>query len=262
MISEISEFQRVRTLAEGFENFLVDEVSSVAPWLAPIPSAYLVARATIVYLAWGQLLAVVAALIIESLGLSTASTALALRNYNNSRRKADEPAPFGLAACLFVCYLVITVGFTGIFELDPALAKLAPPLFPLLALMGSVNLALRADHKRRLQMIADERVERKAKRHAGRQPSVKQANEPVSGNLSNNDESDAFVDRMQTGRKAKVDSRILQMLDILKLHPGMSKTDIARSIDVSRKTVYSYLDDLEKAGRVRNNGHGLEVLDG
>ena len=87
------------------ESRLVDLVAQIAPWAAPIPTAYLVGRATVLHLAWPVEVGIVAAVIIESLGLATTSTALALREYNASKRQADPAAPFPLAAGLVLEHL-------------------------------------------------------------------------------------------------------------------------------------------------------------
>jgi len=39
-------------------------------------------------------------------------------------------------------------------------------------------------------------------------------------------------------------------------------TDAARTLKMSRQTIYTYLDRLEDDGRIRRNGHGVEVLEG
>ncbi|NVN93566.1 MAG: HTH domain-containing protein, partial [Desulfuromonadales bacterium] len=35
----------------------------------------------------------------------------------------------------------------------------------------------------------------------------------------------------------------------------------AKKLNVSRTTVYNYLDQLEDKGRIRRNGNGIEVLE-
>jgi hypothetical protein len=50
-------------------------VAKLSPWLAPFPSAYFVARSAIMHLALPLSVAVVVALIIETLGLATVHTA-------------------------------------------------------------------------------------------------------------------------------------------------------------------------------------------
>lgn len=58
------------------ERTAVGLVTRLIPWLAPIPSAFLVGRATIQYLEYPIGIGIIAAVIIEALGLAATSTAL------------------------------------------------------------------------------------------------------------------------------------------------------------------------------------------
>ena len=50
------------------------------------------------------------------------------------------------------------------------------------------------------------------------------------------------------------------MLGIFRTDPNAEITGVARQVGVGRQTVYNYLEELEKAGRVHVNGNGVEVL--
>ena len=154
----------VRRVALRVEGAATDALAALGPWLAPIPSAVLVARASQEHLQWSPTLGLVSGAIIEILGLTTASTALTLWSYNESKRKTDPTAPFPLAAALIGCYFISTVGLTVLLDIAPALARYAPALFPTLALVGTVNLALRAQHGRRMAALAQEKSERQTQR--------------------------------------------------------------------------------------------------
>jgi len=64
-------------------------VAKIAPWLAPFPSAYFVARSAIVHLNLPLPVAMVVAAIIETLGLATVHTALWAYDWNSHKRKSD-----------------------------------------------------------------------------------------------------------------------------------------------------------------------------
>jgi hypothetical protein len=248
-----------------------DFIAGIVPWLAPIPSAVLVANATMTHLGWSQPVAIVAGLIIEGLGLTSTSTALTLWDWN-ARRPANEPkAPFWLAALMVGVYLVSTIGLTVVLDLDTALVHIAPAVFPILALVGTINIALRQQHKNRLERIAlaerqariDAEItknERKAEREAKRQASVKQSaqqsvNQPAQQPLLGIDQT-----RLQAGRASKKAANIDMMLDIFKTDAHAQITDVARQLSIGRQTVYNYLEELETSGRVHVNGNGVEVL--
>lgn len=147
------------------ETRAIDLITALIPWLAPAPSAYLVYRASIHWLEWPEFVAFIAAAIIEGLGITTVYMALALWSFNQDKRKSDNPAPTWLAVMLAACYLTSTIGLTVVLDIAPDLSRYAPAIFPLLALVGAVNLALRSDHQRRLADIATDKAERYAARH-------------------------------------------------------------------------------------------------
>ena len=69
------------------------------------------------------------------------------------------------------------------------------------------------------------------------------------------------LNRLQAGRKAKLDNRLARLLDTFRVNPTLGISDAARTLDVSRQTIYSYMDQLEHSGKIRRNGHGVEVLE-
>lgn len=244
--------ENLRDFVQNLEAMATDALATLGPWLAPISSAALVARASVAHLGWSDLLGLVAGAIIEILGLTATSTALTLWGYNEGRRKSDPVAPFPLAVALVGFYYVSTLGLTVVLDVLPDLARFAPAIFPTLALVGTVNLALRAQHKRRLATIESVKAERKAQRQSKR----REARQRASGDASNNGRMDA----LQTARLTKKAQRLDALLDVYRDNPDIGPTDAGRLIGVSRQTVYTYQSELEQAGRLRRNGQGVEVL--
>lgn len=244
----------------GMETTLTDLIAGLAPWLTPVPTAYLVGRATITYLRWPLPIAIVAAVIIEALGLAAVNTALTLREYNASKRKTDPAAPFALAAALVGVYLTVAILLTVALDIATDLARFAPAVFPLLSLAGVTVLALRSDQRRRLEAVASDRAERQAERQAARQAARQERAAQTSSNASNNAVLDGLQDRLQAGRKAKLDARLDALLNAYLDNPHLTPTEAGRLLGVSRQTVYTYLGTLEAAGRIKRNGNGVEIL--
>jgi hypothetical protein len=71
-----------------------------------------------------------------------------------------------LAALLVAVYLAVAVGLTVALDILPVLAVYSPAVFPLLSLCGVTTLAIRGDHKRRLEAIQDDKARRRASRKA------------------------------------------------------------------------------------------------
>lgn len=250
---------------DNFENGAIDLVAKIAPWCAPIPTAYLVGRATVNHLEWPVPIGILAAAVIESLGLVTCATALDLYQFNQNRRKNDPPAPFLLAVFLIVIYFLVAVLLTVVLDTQPSWSVIAPAIFPFLSLAGVTVITLRKDYQKRIQQIANEKAERKAERqmnHGFQRQDLRGLFEPsMSSDMSNNGRIDMNLNRLQAGRKAKLDNRLARLLDAFRVNPTLGISDAARTLDVSRQTIYSYMDQLEHSGKIRRNGHGVEVLE-
>lgn len=230
-------------MTNNLEGRLTDLIAGFAPWLCPIPTAWLIGKAAFELLNWPLAVAICAALIVESLGLASVNTALTLRNYNQAKRKTDPGAPFPLAALVVGVYLAVAVLLTVALDIFPSLATFAPAIFPALSLAGVLVLTLRSDHRRRLESIAQERAAKRAERQEARKvTTVKRKGETV-----------------KAGRQVST-VKIDGLLDIYKGDPLTTPTQAARALDLSRQTIYTYLEKLEESGRIRKNGHGVEVI--
>ena len=245
---------------DQLENVAVDLVAKLAPWCAPLPTAYLVGRATVTHLHWPAWVGLVAAVIVESLGLATTATALVLRDYNASKRKSDPQAPYTLALALVSVYFVVATGLTVILDIVPGLAVYAPAIFPTLSLTGVTVLALRSDHKRRLADIESVKMERKEARQGRRQNRRRVGDVGPSKSASSYGSFGANLDALHAARLSKRDARIDALLTFLASNPDAGPTGAGAAIGVSRQTVYNYTAELEGAGRLRKNGNGWEVL--
>jgi len=263
-------FDRLRNAADRIEASAADVLAKAAPWAAPLPTAYLVGRATMVHLAWPEPVAVIAAITIESLGLATTATALELREYNASKRKSDPRAPFALAVVLVAVYFIVAVGLTVVLDILPALATYAPGVFPVLSLCGVTVLALRSDHRRRVAAVAAERAERRARRSGARsgvrssERSDKRSDgrselytpeRPAAYSLDN-------LDAANAARRVRREEAIDGLLDAYRDNPHLSYAAAGRLVGRSKSWTAQALADLERGGRVRRNGNGVEVLDG
>lgn len=69
------------------------------------------------------------------------------------------------------------------------------------------------------------------------------------------------LDKANQKRKLSKQQAIDATLQILSDNPGAKPVDIAAQIGKSRQTVYDYLKELEQAGIVQRNGHGVHVLE-
>lgn len=253
----------------SFEARLTDRIAGLAPWLAPIPTAYLVGRAALGALGWPLPVAICAAAIVESLGLAATNTALTLWQYNQARRQSDPAAPFGLAAALVGVYVGVAVLLTVALDIAPDLAHYAPAIWPGLSLTGVTLLGLRADHARRLAAIDANRQERKAERNARRQAAQTAAQDThaqgphigqalgAHGQTHKPPASGRAVGNLAAQRRR--DDLLAALLDAYEQAPYLGASEAARALGVHRNSIYNYTQELTAAGKLHKNGNGWEV---
>jgi hypothetical protein len=246
----------------NLEKNAVKAVAKVSPWLAPFPSAYFVARSAILHLGLPLPVSIVVATIIETLGLATVHSALWAYDWNAHKRKTDPSAPVALAVVLGAVYVLATLGLVVFLEIWPVLAIYAPAIFPALAVVGALNLAMISRQEQREEAVKEEKSARRAARQASRGSVRPPADREVLSQLSNNRGLDGRIDMLQAGRRAKRAARMDALLAFYRDHPDAGPTEAARAVGVSRQTVYTYLAELETAGRIARNGNGIEVLEG
>src|SRR5512139_3527543 len=123
-------------MMKAFERRVADVVGGFGPWLAPVPSAALVFWAMQAHFVWATpFVALCGAAVIEVLGFSAINTALMLHEWNGRRPAGEKAAPFWLAAVIVGVYLAGTIGLTVVLDLEAGLARIAPALFPIMALV-------------------------------------------------------------------------------------------------------------------------------
>jgi len=168
------------------ETIMTELAASIGPWLAPLPSAFFVYRSGMLHLGMTQAIALVAAAVIELLGLASTSITLTLYEYNQTKRKSDPVAPTWLAFGLVMVYFVTTILLAVVLDAIPSLAQFAPAIFPLLSLAGVGVLALRIDQRRRLDEIEKGKNKRQNQRKtSGKTAGKRPENAPVYSGGSN-----------------------------------------------------------------------------
>ena len=237
----------------NLEKNAVRIVAKLSPWLAPFPSAWFVGRSAMSHLDLPLPVAMVVAAIIETLGLATVHTALWSYDWNSSKRKSDPKAPVVLAVALGGVYVTATLGLVVFLEVWPMLSTYAPALFPALAVVGAVNLALISQQERREGLVLEQKAERQAIRE-GRCQTRRQVSHVTT--------FDGTLDALLSARRAKRKARVDALLAFYASYPDGGATQAARAVGVSRQTVYTYLAELQAAGQVDRSNGTVTVLQG
>ena len=227
------------------EAILVSIMGRLAVWLTPLPSAVLVSRSAGRVFDLGGPWPWVMAGVIELIGLVTANLWLNAKEWNRTKNKTDPPANEFLAFTLMLSYFVATGLLLLAFEMPRVtetgnLVGLTVLLFPLLSAVGIISLNERVlQHRRAAQKLSKRR-------------SVK-----VSSKVSKTTK----LDTLQSARHAQKQSRLDALVHFYKASPAGTPTQAAHALGVSRQTIYTYISELEAAGRIGRNGDDVVVME-
>ena len=212
------------------EKSAVDIMAVFAPWLGPIPSAYLVGTAVSEHLGWHPIISWIAAAAVELIGVVSVVLALRLYEWNQTKNKTDPAAPFGLALAVVSVYFIVTIGLTVLLDVVPELARYAPAVFPLLAAVGAVNIALKNGQQRR-EVAKDSKRQPRQRNQTQPQPRI-----TPQPNSQPNQVAPPEVGQL-SGTK-------LQVYQLYKSNPAATQQDIAEQLGISRQAVSKHAKSL------------------
>ena len=153
----------------GLVAILVNIVANVAPWIAPLPTAWLIYDRTMVHLRWPAWVAIAAGVTLELLGVAILATTLELYNYNHDKRKSDPVAPVWIGLILVGVYAASAILLVVILDIAPGVAIYSQAVYPALSVASFALLALRTDHERRVSGIEQDKAEARARREQQKQ---------------------------------------------------------------------------------------------
>lgn len=151
------DFDQWNRAIRNSEASLVNLLSAIAPWGAPLAPAVMSFNGMTAHLGFNGLVAGIIAFVIEILGLATVHTTITFWQYNRKRIAEAKRRPTGLAAGMFGMYLLIVLATNVLLELPQAFEDInatfaswipiiCRALLSLLAVPAAVTLAIRAMH--------------------------------------------------------------------------------------------------------------------
>ena len=161
LIQTLESWQAVTGKLEGV---IVDNVSAAAPWLAPVVPAYLAYSNMTGVLSFPWYIALIAALVVEFLGLATTNTVFTLWEYNRTRKTTAPIAAIWPALSAAGAYIIVVIVVNVLLDLSNPVHVIAKALLSMLSILAAITLAIRAGHARRLAAIKQEREERRVAR--------------------------------------------------------------------------------------------------
>jgi hypothetical protein len=149
----------------SLERVVIDVISAMTPWLAPLVPASMVYSNMMNDLGFDRWISLIGAAAVEFLGLSAINTAVEFWRYNEdkhyrqslrravSRRKSRKfnGAPFYVALFTGVFYIVVVLTVNAILDVgkEPIQNTAAKALLSLLSVDAGIIIAIRASHSRR-----------------------------------------------------------------------------------------------------------------
>ncbi len=168
--------ESLQDTSQTFERVVIDNLSAFAPWLAPLIPAFLTYTHMVGSLSYPTWVAFVGALVVECLGLTAIYTATQFWDYNDAKatekenrlvsmdakarklakQKKQRNAPFRWAAGAMAFYIVIILTVNAALEMEVTQAGFTVKVFSnallsLLSVVAGLIIALRAQHRRRLE---------------------------------------------------------------------------------------------------------------
>lgn len=231
--------QEIQVNIDAAESVVIDIIAGVTPWLAPLIPAYMAYQNMKSDLQFHWLLALSGALVIEFLGLATVSTAVQFASYNDVALKRNikqqGKAPFWWAVAMGVFYLTIILSVNAILDYgneQPA-HIFTRALLSLISVPAAVTIAIRSQHKRRLQEVAQPKQ---------KQPSTQPQTKPA--------QRVASLENHQTGQMSATRKAVYETA---RGNPNATHDEIAdlladeHGIQISRQMVGKHLRALNGA---------------
>ena len=203
-----------------YESYALEIAAAIAPWIAPVMSAYLVGMAVVNQLEWHRSIGIVAAIAVEAVGIVSVANAIRLQQWNSQKRKSDPAAPFLLSLASVIMYFIATIMLTVFLETLPELQHYAPAIFPVLTAVGAINIAIRnAQNERETAVTSAKAESNMTAREASVRRKLKAVNDRTAAvkrreTIVNGSEADV-TDRKQAvmEREADADSREADMAE-------------------------------------------------
>lgn len=158
----MNKFEKINEWIRSAESSIVNLVSAIAPWLAPISPAYMTYQHAVDTLKFPRWVAVPVAVVVEILGFSAVSTLMAFWFFNRKNKANVKKAPTGWVLFAFAFYLALIVFSNVILDAsrnsENAIITVKA-LYTLQTIPAALIVIARAGHKDLLTELKKEKEE-------------------------------------------------------------------------------------------------------
>jgi hypothetical protein len=153
MPKQKSFLQTINDWIRDSEHLFLNVITAISPWLAPIAPAFGTYSHASTVLEFPIWIALIIALVVEFLGLTTISTAITFWRHNKRYKAARSQAPTYVPILAFLFYLFVIISVNVLLDFIPQIAAewewtvilTAKSLLYLLTIPAASILAVRAD---------------------------------------------------------------------------------------------------------------------
>ncbi len=237
-------FERMNKWVNSVESSVVNLLTALAPWLAPLIPAYMTFQHMKDFLFFPDWIAWIAAAIVEILGFSTVSTFLEFWFYNRRERSGKAKAPVEIIIGVFIFYLFLIIVSNVVIDVSIAFLsvewqKLAVVIVRFLLTCQTIPavfiVATRTGHKNLLEDIKKEKDEAKQAKQERKQ-GVMESSQKVP-NLSNSEEE--VSKKPDDWRKVRPTLTLDQLKELANLKPDQIR-NYAEKIGYTYKTLSNW----------------------
>jgi len=164
MNSTIIFLKNLQKFIISIEGTLIDLISLVVPYLAPLTPAYLTYRHLTQMLDFPAWVGLASAGTIELLGLASVSTSLTYWQANKGITSGSKKQMILAVATTFFYLMAVQILAVGLMDNSPIMHRLAVFMLASLSIVGAIIIGLRASYAKKVSELEDDKQIRKAER--------------------------------------------------------------------------------------------------
>ena len=185
-------FDKLNEWVNDTEGSMVNALTALSPWLAPLAPAYMTFRHMDEFLQFPLLISLALAFLVEILGFGTVSTALDFWFHNRKEKAGMKKAPLEIVIGVFVFYLVLILVSNVVIDISVAYLSdawqkgaiiLVRALLTLQTIPGALIVAVRTGHRDLLREIKKEKEQETFRKLSEKGETLREESTKISENF-------------------------------------------------------------------------------
>lgn len=262
-------------------NIINQTILKAVPYMAPLPTAYVIYHKLTGKLVWDWWVALISASVIELIGFRSIGLAVDMYQFNRTLNAVEKQtkmrAPIEQGIIVVVVYAAAVLSLTIMLEIKPELALWTPVAFLVIGLTGGWLAALSNDFEALAQDRADarEKVRKQLEEARNKKKQGKQEQPASPDSLRVQGKQDEQVapaspDKLPLQDASKADKLRVQaskqplqdesLLAYWRDNPQASDQQVADKFGRSRQAIQQRREKLIASGAIRMSEHGVEIV--